>query len=199
MLSVLVLGVVMNLWTENYGFIIGYMGFVGVTLAISTITYDEYDNGNAFLFSLPITPKDYVEEKYLFGLLFSGGTWLVGTAGAVIMGLVKGSTSLDETLLTALVLLPMTVFMLAVMIPFQLKFGAEKGRIIRIGVMMLIFGIVVLGAGLVKKLGLFQGFEGDGLPALNMGTFAVIGIGVILAVLFLSWRISVSIMKKKEF
>ena len=34
---------------------------------MSSISYDEFDNGNAFLFSLPITRKDYVLEKYIFG------------------------------------------------------------------------------------------------------------------------------------
>ena len=36
---------------------------------LSSISYDEFDNGNAFLFSLPITRKSYVIEKYGLGLI----------------------------------------------------------------------------------------------------------------------------------
>lgn len=199
MIAVLILGIAMNLWMENYGFIIGYMGFVGITLAMSTISYDEYDNGNAFLFSLPITLREYVAEKYVFGLLFSGGAWLIGTAGALVIDLSKESTSLEEILAAALVILPVVVLMLSLMLPFQLKFGAEKGRIIRMGVMMLIFAIVLLGAKLAKEWNLLSGSGTDALPAWNKGTMAAIGIGIVLAVLLLSWKISIGIMKKKEF
>lgn len=199
MVAILILGIAMNLWMENYGFIISYMGFLGITLALGTISYDEYDNGNAFLFSLPVTPRDYVAEKYAFGLLFSGGAWLIGTAGAVIIELAKGSVPLEETLVTSLVVLPMVVLMLSLMLPLQLKFGAEKGRVIRIGVMMLIFALVLLGARFAEEWNLLNGSGMNALPAWNMGNLAAIGIGIVLVMLFLSWKISIGIMKKKEF
>lgn len=199
MIAILILGIAMNLWMENYGFIISYMGFLGITLALGTISYDEYDNGNAFLFSLPVTPRDYVAEKYAFGLLFSGGAWLIGTAGAVIIELAKGSVPLEETLVTSLVVLPMVVLMLSLMLPLQLKFGAEKGRVIRIGVMMLIFALVLLGARFAEEWNLLNGSGMNALPAWNMGNLAAIGIGIVLVMLFLSWKISIGIMKKKEF
>ena len=44
-------------------FPIGFLGFVGALFSLSSISYDEFDNGNAFLFSLPITRKDYVLDK----------------------------------------------------------------------------------------------------------------------------------------
>ena len=48
-------------------FVSGYISIVFAMFAISTISYDEYDNGNAFLFTLPFSRKEYVLSKYVFG------------------------------------------------------------------------------------------------------------------------------------
>ena len=40
---------------------------VTAIFAITTISYDEFDNGLAFLMTLPVTRKQYVAEKYLLG------------------------------------------------------------------------------------------------------------------------------------
>lgn len=56
-------------FSDNASFIIGYFTFVFSLFSLSSISYDEFDNGNAFLFSLPITRIDYVIEKYYFALI----------------------------------------------------------------------------------------------------------------------------------
>ena len=42
-----------------------YVTFILTLFTVSTISYDEYDNGYLFLFTLPITRKQYINEKYL--------------------------------------------------------------------------------------------------------------------------------------
>ena len=64
--ALLVIVGVMSLMTfksDNRVFAIAYMTFVGTLFALSTISYDEADNGNAFLFALPISRRGYVAEK----------------------------------------------------------------------------------------------------------------------------------------
>ena len=39
--------------SNNLGFLISYMTLMATIFSISTISYDEFDNGNAFLFTLP--------------------------------------------------------------------------------------------------------------------------------------------------
>lgn len=189
--------VAVNLWIDNYAFIIAYLGLIGVSLAMSTVAYDEYDNGNVFLFSLPITPKEYATEKYIFSLLFAGGAWLIGTVGSAAMQLTKGETG--DIFAAALMLLPALILLLAIMLPFQLKFGAEKGRIIRIVVLMLGFGIITAGVQLAEMWNLSLSDGTQLLRMLNTGTVGVLGAAAAAAVLYISWKISVSIMKKKEF
>lgn len=50
----------------NPVFVISYTPMLCVFVALSTITYDMFDNGAAFLFSLPFSRKDYVREKIYF-------------------------------------------------------------------------------------------------------------------------------------
>lgn len=77
-LMLIVIAVLMAYAVENASYIIGYLSVVGSLFTLSSISYDEFDNGNAFLFSLPITRKAYVVEKYGFGLILeaASGCWL---------------------------------------------------------------------------------------------------------------------------
>ena len=54
-------------------------GLLGI-LGLSTLAYDERDNGFPFLFSLPVDIKTYVGEKYLFCVMTSLVGVAVGTA-----------------------------------------------------------------------------------------------------------------------
>ena len=56
--------------TEMIGFMAGYMVFVVTMAATSTIGCDEADHGTVFLFTLPVSRKEYVLEKY--GLAVAG-------------------------------------------------------------------------------------------------------------------------------
>ena len=58
-------------------FVLPYVGFVCSFFVLSTISYDEYDNGNAFLFTLPFDRKIYALEKYIFGIVTGGAGLLL--------------------------------------------------------------------------------------------------------------------------
>lgn len=57
--------------TEMIGFMAGYMVFVVTMAATSTIGCDEADHGTVFLFTLPVSRKEYVLEKYGNGTCLS--------------------------------------------------------------------------------------------------------------------------------
>ena len=54
---------------------------------VSTLSYDEYENGMAYLFTLPISRNTYVLEKYVFALVNSTATGVIMYAMAY--GVVK--------------------------------------------------------------------------------------------------------------
>ena len=86
-LSIIAIAVVLTVFVKNPSFIIGYLTFIGSVFTLSTISNDEFDNGNAFLFSLPITRKLYALEKYVFGFLTGACSCLISLILCMIFGL----------------------------------------------------------------------------------------------------------------
>ncbi len=197
-LVILVLAVFMTATAEST-FAIAFLGFVGSLFTISSISYDEFDNGNAFLFSLPITRKGYVLEKYTFGFILGGCAWLFGVIISTCFSLAKGIDSYTDYFLSALLILPIILVLLSIMIPFQLKFGAEKGRIAIIAVVGGIAALSAIAANVLKTFGLDWGFVLNRLPAISMGMTILTGVLLAVVVLLLSYRISCKVMSKKEF
>lgn len=185
--------------SDNQVFVMAYMTFAGTLFALSTITYDEADNGNAFLFALPISRRGYVAEKYLFGLLLGGGFWLYGILLSVAAAMARGANRPLDLVGTAVLILPLLFGLLALMFPFQLKFGGERGRIAIIAAI----GLVCLTGIGIQKLGQMLHVDLEAilhrLPEMSIGMAEALAIGAGLVVLLISYWISVGIMKKKEF
>lgn len=198
-LLIVAIAIGMAMFTDDSSFIIGYMSFIATLFVLSTISYDEFDNGNAFLFCLPISKKSYIIEKYGFGLILGGTSWLIATVIAITSDLMKNSVITENTLITAITIIPVLLIILAVMIPFQIKFGGEKGRIAIIGAigLMFILGIIAVKVAGVFNVDLVLSF--NNLSSLNLQM--LVGIATVIAAigLYFSYKISLSIMRKKEF
>lgn len=189
----------MSLFISDTSFIIVYLTFIVSSFTLSSISYDEFDNGNAFLFSLPITRKNYVCEKYGFALIIGIISWLFAITIAIIAGLMKDSIILKDTIIVALLELLVVIVLLSIMIPFHLKFGGEKGRIAiicTIGIIFVIVFIIVKIAGFLN-IDLITMF--NNLPKINIDMLIVITSIISLITLSISLKTSVCIMDKKEF
>lgn len=196
---ILVMAVGMSFYIKDISFIVVYMAIIGTTLTSSTISYDEFDNGNAFLFSLPVSRKDYVLEKYLFSLLMCGVGWLLGSMIAIVAGAARHALVPAEGLMTAVALLPVAIGLNVVLIPLRLKFEAEKSRIAQIMVMGGFFLVCVLGAKLAERLGIDLNALGERMPAMSEGAGIAAVLAVSVVLLFISCHISIRIMERKEF
>jgi ABC-2 type transport system permease protein len=192
----LALAVVLG-FTQEGTFILGYLPFLCVTLTISTISYDEMDNGYTFLMTLPIDSKTYVKEKYLFCMSGTLLSWIFASILYIVSNLSRGKTFVPDTEipLISIFLLIMILFM-AIMIPLQLKFGAEKSRI----VIFVIFGILailvflfvkVVGTGVTSKMTSAIDRVFDSYFMIGMLVLAI--VSAIISFLF-----SCKIMKNKE-
>ena len=199
-LVILLIVIGMISFTEDVSFPLGFLTFALSLFTLSTISYDEFDNGYAFLFTLPITRVGYVLEKYCLGFLLGFGSWLLATFLGLIATVVRDTTSLTEIWKIAAMILPVMIIIQSIMIPFQLKFGGEKGRIAIIGAVGL---LVVAGVVIVKGAKLFFNVDLiaqlNTLPIVSMGMLFLIALVIAMLLLALSVRISISIMKKKQF
>lgn len=185
--------------SNSVSFMLGYLPFVISLFTLTTISYDEFDNGNAFLFTLPVSRTGYAAEKYCLSLLLSGGGLISAALIACISEVLKRTANLSEIAFTAVIMLPVLIIIQAIMIPFQLKFGGEKGRIALIGTFGLIAAIGIVLIKSAKRFGIDISSIFKNLPVLNIGTIIVIMIIISAVVLLLSLKISISIMKSKEF
>lgn len=119
---------------------------------VSTLSYDEYENGMAYLFTLPISRNTYVLEKYAFALVNSVVTGVIMYAmayGAVkIRGLAISQSDMYSGLAGACFV---SIIMISYMIPLYIKFGIEKSRIVSASGMAAIFLILYLGIKISKE------------------------------------------------
>ena len=68
-----------SLAMQDKNFIGGYLMVFFGTVCLSSISYDEMDQGNLTIFSFPIERKTYVQEKYVYGLLLLLSALLLST------------------------------------------------------------------------------------------------------------------------
>ena len=190
----------MMTFTDDIIFPVAFLCFIVSLFTVTTISYDDFDNSNMFLFTLPITRHHYVIEKYYLGLLLGGISWVFATVLGMMATLFKGTLAITDFIMIALLILPIMIIIQVIMIPFQLQFGGDKGRIAMIGVfgaLALISLIVEKGVKDIFHIDLFQVF--NALSTVSVGVFVVGVIVIALIILFVSLKVSLSIINKKEF
>lgn len=182
--------------TDMAGFGVSYLMVMFIIFTLSTIAYDEYDNGNAFLFTLPISRKRYVQEKYVFCLVISAVVCLVDIALILVMNYVKDGTDVEMLLVTLAAACAVGIVMMAVMIPLQLKFGSEKRQMAMIAGFVIFFFLLYVGKELVDRFGIPSFINKIG--SLSMGCVVGMITVLVIVITLISYWISVRIMEKKE-
>lgn len=188
--------------SESGPFIISYVTMMGGMFVLSTITYDEFDNSMSYLFTLPVTREDYVKEKYLFGILGVSGFWSVSTFACLLMDF----QNLGENLfMSAIILVIMLIFEM-VMLPIQLKFGGDKGRIVLVGIvaggiLLINFGKKMIDRLVEENIGIEVKINEilEWASKIQPWVYAIIALTVLMAVILISYQMSLKIIKKKEY
>lgn len=199
LLLIILISVGRIVFTDDAGFPVGLLTFVMSLFSLSTISYDEFDNGYAFLFTFPITRTGYVIEKYCLGLLLGCGAWIISVAMAAAAASARGGIALSDLMADNFMILLMLFVLLSVMIPFRIKYGAENGRIAiiaSIGLVALLGIILVKGVQILFHIDLLAII--NSLPAVSMGILAAASFVTAVVLLLISLKISVVIMNKKE-
>lgn len=183
-------------------FLTGYIMIIIAFLVGMTISYDEMNNGLAFLMTLPVTRRQYVAEKFICGLLslFLGFVYTIVVA--VIQSMIGNSApDLKESIMTAVLFAVIGVIVLSFSIAIDLKFGVEKGRVMLILGFMVIFFLFYMGVEFLernfpeKKEAFLQWFNTIFEGYKIYPVCAVICAVVLLVSFFASCRI----LEKKEF
>ena len=196
---IIVVACLISISSQDPTFMIGFITLILSLFTVSTISYDEFDNGYPFLLTLPFSRKTYVLEKYVYGLILGTGAWIVSVMICSLMLIVQGKPVTSDMLIGAFVILPMFLVIESLMIPVHLRFGGEKGRYALIACV----GVLVVIGFVVMKI--VEIFDIDVLPlilaidALGPVMFMVILLMIGFLIMLVSLKVSLSIMNKKEF
>ena len=194
---VIVMGIILNVTGSGGSFATGYFTIITAIFALTTMSYDEFDNGFAFLMTLPATRKQYVAEKYLFGIGLAAVAWVVAEILGVICKFTANQEgSISERLIEGATTIPIALLMLAIFIPLGIHFGVEKGRYIAIVLWVI---IIVIVYGLVKTMGLSESMIDAWIDGLNWGLAVAVAVLVTAIVYLGSYWGSVRLMEQKEF
>lgn len=182
-------------------FIISFVTMLGGTLVLSTISTDEFDKSSMFLMTMPIKRSTYALEKYVF----SFGCSFIGWVSTTILICIMNPAEALQTLGGAIVVLGVITLFQMLMIPVQLKYGGENGRMVLMGAVIAIMGIAFVSSKLLKVIFnkeelqvWFQGvlsFINDMSPVM---VIPVVLIGWSLC-LVISARISIRTIEKREY
>ena len=194
------MGIFFALSNENPLSGVSYITMLLSIFTLSTISYDEFDNGMAFLMTLPMERKTYALEKYVFAALVSLVSAVATSLLAFIYGVVaKVPVDMTEVIGVACVIVMLSWWILSVTIPLQIKFGSEKGRMAMIIAMGMIFGAAyVLARGLSSS-----GVDMSGvivfLTSLEPWQIVAGAVVATVIVLIISYSICVRIINRKEY
>ena len=156
------------------------------------------------MMTLPISGKLYAVEKYVISLLVTAGTWIIAVALQFVMLMIKKEEFVAAEMLGQdLLFLPVLVFIIVLMIPMDLKFGTEKGRMVLFAVFGIAMILLLVGKAIVEFLSKNAGLDVQGLlgsiKAMPGGAVMAALYGVTIVLLAVSIGISIGIMRKKEY
>lgn len=87
--------------TGSAAFIISYVTIIFFMFVLTSISYDEIDHSISFLFTLPISRKTYVREKYIFSLICGMIGLVFSTAVCMVVGTVKNVNLIEPDMIPA--------------------------------------------------------------------------------------------------
>lgn len=192
-------GVFMAVNIEQFYFVPAYTAVFCSFISLSTYSYDEFENGMAYIFTLPVQRRDYVRAKYLLGILFMMVPTIVITFAACVAGMVtKGEAAVWEYFAATVTSIGIALVLIAVENPLYIQFGQEKSKIFK----LVSFGIIGGGLGVIGSL---AGESADGMSVissisgLDSWMLMLLMAAVIAVLVSVSYRISCAIMEKKQY
>ena len=176
-----------------------YVGMFAGMLPMSFYSIDERDGWIAYSLTQPHSRARIASERYVYSLLISGcGVLLVGAVEA-IRAVRAGEFSPGGYVFTLVLAAAAFMMPTALTMPFMYAFGAERGRIAYV---VVIVGIVSVFNGCFLSWG-----SDDQAPVSPLTSFdspvsiesSLIILAAVAAVFAVSWAVSVLVFHRREF
>lgn len=173
--------------SESVFFILYPLVFAGM-IPTTLFSYDEREKWNITCETLPCTRTQYVNGKYLMGLILQIAVLILSAIAQAVKMSIVGTFELTAFLSIIAIMFGFCLFIPTIILPLLFRFGAEKGRIVY---------LVVIGILCAATAALF-GFDVlNNIAATQLISPILCSISVVLFAL--SWVLSVMFYKKREF
>lgn len=188
---VIFLGV--SFYGNNSLMFIAYPCLLTSIIPVTLISYDEHSRWDIFSQTLPYTRAQLVSAKYILGLIFSAVSYILSVAVLTVKMYINDNFGTVDLLLFSIIIMIISLFCPAFLLPFVFKFGTEKGRIVY---------LIICGA-FAAMLAFFSNNLYQ-TPSKNiLSTSILVPLLIVLAVIVViysgSWLLSISFYKKREF
>lgn len=188
---------IVSFMSNDYTFIT-FIPILGVTLIISTLSFDNYYKWDAFALTLPLSRKDNVKSKYILAILITLPFIAFSTCVLIAFNTTKGIPINVSDILTVMggSLLGAAIAT-SISLPLMYKFGSENGRMIMI---IMVFAIGGCIAGIIELLDTHfnQEFINNTLNFISTNILPIM-ILVMIILLLLSYFLTLKIYMRKEF
>lgn len=191
-------------FTMDSSFIVSYFPMIAMMLVISTIAYDNHENGVGFLMTMPVSQGDYAVAKYIFSVIGLFSAWVVAIFVQFIsLFIQKTPFVVSDIVLEDFMILPVFFIITSIMIPVEFKFSSEKSKIVLFVICGIIILIMLAGKSVLEFVQTNFGvdFEAMAAKADTLSPITVIAVlyAFCVVIISISMVISIRIMKKKEF
>jgi len=167
--------------------------FISVIVFISTFSYDEYNNWNSYLVTLPNGRKRVVISKYVTSFFLCLLSILITIILSVIIGILNNKLDLEIILSGMIGCFFSLVVLQAIMYPFIFKYGVEKARI---GIFVGVFSISIISGLISKQIDIVV--CKSIISFFNQYYMLIIPFASLI-ILLISYEISKKIYENKEF
>lgn len=153
--------------------------------------YDTKSKFEQFAFSMPIKKSSFVLSKLFFAFVFG----LFGSVCLFLQLVIKSEMAIYNIIFISLITLVASILISAIQLPFILKYGAEKGRLIMVLTYFIVFSLSSL---LKAKSDLLTNVVEFFLNNSRVMIFLGI-VFVSIVIIGMAIKISILIMEKKEY
>ena len=164
-----------------------------IMIFMSTFSYDEYNKWDAYAITMPNGRKNIVKSKYIATLILVGISIIITLVLNITIGYINKNLDLEQIISIMSGCLLAIIIIESILYPIIFKFGIEKGRI---GLFIVVFGIVSIISGLSKVLNVETPI--NFINFIEKYWFIIIPI-IAIIFLIISYKISERIYLKKEF
>ncbi|MDF2801370.1 MAG: putative transporter protein [Anaerocolumna sp.] len=190
-----ILFAVLSFSVKSPSYLMGMVVLMSSMSVLTAMAYDDVAKWDKYALSMPLSKSDLVASKYLLLITITLGMGFISTLLAFFMSLYFQTDKPLEVFVIGGAICLVALIFYSIIIPLAFKLGVEKSRIF-IGI---IFGIPALLVAAYSNLNLGDKFNIP-IPTENQIKLALFASPFItVAILYLSYRISVGILQKKEF